>query len=472
LFDDKVVIIDEAHNLISRIVNKINKEKPISENSRGEKEHPPKFLSNKLYEYLLSANNARIVLLTGTPIINYPNEFGILFNILRGYIKTWEIQLDVKTTTKVDKNTIQEMLLGEKTLDYLDYSPSSKVLTITRNPYGFKNKIKKESGFQGVSNNKKNDEGITEFDVDVISDDDFERKIINILKRNNIEIVSNGVKIKNFKALPDTFELFEGQYINSNTKEIKNIDALKMRILGLTSFFKSAQESLLPRFNRELGVDYHVVRIPMSNFQFKIYEDARIAERKTEKPSKKPQASSGGVGELYKDSNSTYRIFSRLFCNFVMPGRPIPDKGNKTEYYTFKKSEFMKDAQQEKGVIVEEFIKNGEEWVTVAVKNKPSITPSLGVNIKPVVGEEVEAAEKAAAEEIEDISNILKEANTYNNKEDIDEDKEGEVEGDEILDKIGGFQYKERIEAALKYLKENSNEFLTPEALETYSPKY
>jgi hypothetical protein len=210
----------------------------------------------------------------------------------------------------------------------------------------------------------------------------------------------------------------------------------------------------------------------MSNFQFKIYEDARIAERKTEKPSKKSQASSGGVGELYKDSNSTYRIFSRLYCNFVMPGRPIPDKGNKTDYYTIKKSEFMKDTQQEKGVIVEEFIKNGEEWVTVAVKNKPSVTPSLGVNIKPVVEKEEGEKGEEEKEEIEDISNILKEANTYNNKEDIDEDKEGEVEGDEILDKIGGVQYKERIEAALKYLKDNSNEFLTPEALETYSPKY
>ena len=45
---------------------------------------------------LLTAQNARIILLTGTPMINYPNELGILFNILRGYIYTWEISLDVK----------------------------------------------------------------------------------------------------------------------------------------------------------------------------------------------------------------------------------------------------------------------------------------------------------------------------------------------------------------------------------------
>jgi len=39
----------------------------------------------------MNASNARIVLLSGTPIINYPNEIGILYNILRGYIKTWTI---------------------------------------------------------------------------------------------------------------------------------------------------------------------------------------------------------------------------------------------------------------------------------------------------------------------------------------------------------------------------------------------
>ena len=432
LFDDKIVIIDEAHNVISRIVNKIKKEKPIPEDNKGLKEVGPKFLSTKLYEFLLSANNARIVLLTGTPIINYPNEFGILFNILRGYIKTWEIPLDVKTTGKVDRNSLQEMLLGEKTLDYLDYSPSSKVLTITRNPFGFKNKIKKESGYHGVANNKKNEEGKTEFDVDVISDDDFERKIINILKRNNIDVVSNGIKIKNNKALPDTMELFEGQYIDSVTKKIKNADALKSRILGLTSFFKSAQESLLPRFNRQLGVDYHVVRVPMSNFQFKIYENARIQERKTEKPSKKQ---SSGVNELYKDSTSTYRIFSRLFCNFVMPDRPIPKEDK---------------AKSEESKMIED-----DEQLDIAIEEEAEIR-------EPVEG----------TSEFGNMSSLLKKARTLELREDDSGEQEGEIEGDQILDAIGGLTYKERIDNMLQTIKTEGNKFLTPEGLEIYSPKY
>ena len=93
-FDNKVIIIDEAHNFISRIVNKLRR---------------PESLSMRLYEYLMSAENCKIVLLTGTPIINYPNEIGILFNILRGYIKTWTIPLNIKTQSKINLDTIKKL---------------------------------------------------------------------------------------------------------------------------------------------------------------------------------------------------------------------------------------------------------------------------------------------------------------------------------------------------------------------------
>ena len=416
LFDNAVIIIDEAHNLISRIVNKIKKEKPIPENERGEKEYSPKFLAVKLYEYLMSAKNARIVLLTGTPIINYPNEFGILFNILRGYIKTWNFTLNVKTSKKIDRNSLQEMLIGEKTLDFLDYSPSSKILTITRNPFGFKNKIKESSGYKGVSNVKRDDSGSNILDSEFISDDDFERKIINILKKNDVEVIPQGIKIRNQKALPDDFDLFENQYIDSVTKKLKNVDALKRRIIGLSSYFKSAQESLLPTFNKTLGGDYHIVKIPMSDFQFKIYESARREERKLEKASKKPQK----LDELYKEATSTYRIFSRLYCNFVMNDRPLPMSKK-------KKAEQVKET-----------------------------------------GEDREIEEPAET----DITKLLKDARKEEVNVDVNDENEGEEEGDQILDKIGGISYKERIDAAIKHIKDNSNNYLTPEALARFSPKF
>ena len=420
IFDNAVVIIDEAHNLISRIVNKLKKEKPILGDEKRKKgegkeetkenifgEQTPINLATKLYYMLLRAQNCRIVLLSGTPVINYPNEFGILFNILRGYIKTWKIPLDVRTTKKIDKNSLQEMFMGQKMLDYIDYSPASKVLTITKNPYGFKNVVKKEKGYQGVTNVKKDEKGDYAIDEEVMTDDDFERKIISTLRRNDIEIISDGIEVKNRKALPDTLELFEGEYIDFTTKKLKNIDALKRRILGLSSYFKSAQESLLPRYNKRLGVDYHIIRIPMSDYQFKIYETARKEERKTEKKKK-----TNNMDELYKESTSTYRIFSRLFCNYVMPERPIP----------FKKSK--KEEEEKEG------------------------------------------------EEAGEFSELLKEAQKQENRQDVVNRQEGEVEGDEILDDIGGTDYKERLERAIKNIEDHSNDFLTKEALQTYSPKF
>ena len=426
IFDNTVVIIDEAHNLISRIVNKLKKEKPIpgeekkkkKEEEKKEKddslfgEHTPLNLATKLYYMLLRSKNTRVILLSGTPVINYPNEFAILFNILRGYIKTWRIPLSIKTTQKIDKQTLSEKLLGEKSLDYLDYSPSSKILTITKNPFGFKNKVKVDSGYKGVTNVKKDESGESVFDTEM-SDEDFERKIISALKKNDIDVIPQGIEVINKKALPDDLDLFLNKYINDSDKKLKNLDSLKRRILGLSSYFKSAQENLLPKYNKSLGVDYHIIRIPMSDVQFKIYEGARAEERDVEKNRKK---SKGDVNDLFEEKSSTYRIFSRLFCNYVVPERPIPEKHKKSK--------------EEKG------------------------------------------EEKGEEKEESNMAQLIKEGMRVENRQDVEDDREGEIEGDEILEEIGGVTYKERLDAALRNIKEHSNDFLTPEALQIYSPKF
>jgi len=128
-FDHSVVIIDEAHNFVSLIVNQIKKTKSIPV---------------VLYELLMKATDCRIVLLSGTPIINYPNEIGILYNILRGYIKTITFPLTVKTDQKITRDTILTMFSNAnfKTYDYVEYSGNQ--LKITRNPFGFINEETKK----------------------------------------------------------------------------------------------------------------------------------------------------------------------------------------------------------------------------------------------------------------------------------------------------------------------------------------
>ena len=334
IFDNKVVIIDEAHNLISRIVNNINKKPKFSEKIRGPGSLTPDTIALLLYEFLLNANNCRIVLLTGTPIINYPNEIGILFNILRGYIKTWSFTLKTETTKKLSKDTLEEIFKNEKVLDYFDYVPSSYTLTVTRNPFGFENKIK-ATGYKGVTNEKKekrdkfgkiqeDSEGHILYDErGQISDADFIKRTVQILKKNDIGCVMNGTTYSVHTALPDTLEEFINIFINKDTGNITNVDKLKRRIMGLTSYFRSAQEGLMPNYDR--NVDRHEVKIQMSDYQFKVYEDYRRKERQTESMSNKKGIMD--INGTFKEPSSTYRIFSRLACNYAMPtppGRPQP----------------------------------------------------------------------------------------------------------------------------------------------------
>jgi hypothetical protein len=469
LFDGKVVIVDEAHNLISRIVNKIKKEKAIPENKKGEKEKQPTSLSLKLYEYLLRAEDARIVLLSGTPIINYPNEFGILFNILRGNIKTWKFTLTIKTSNKIDKVSLLAMLKSEKSLDYLDYSPANKLLTITRNPFGFDSSYDSGSKeYQGVS-----------MKGDSFNNKQFEDNITNILKKNGIDVVD--VTIENKKALPDDFDSFRSEYIDDTTGNLKNSDSLKRRILGLSSYFKSAQESLLPRYSKVLGKDYHIIRIPMSDTQFKIYESARKDERKSEKNSRKKKANVSAVGELYKDQTSTYRIFSRLYCNYVMPDRPMPILSKKSD------QEEAVGKEQDGGAYSDEELEEGEIRSDDEVEPPPAVDKleevELDVNDfekEEPVAKVVVAAEPAKKKIIRKkkqstmIESIMNDA--AKNEVVYDDDDEnarmGEIEGDENLEKIADTTYKTRISTTLNLLEEKGDVFLSPEGLETYGPKF
>lgn len=386
-FDNKVIIIDEAHNFVSRIVNKLTKSKK-------------KTLSILLYEYLMSASNCKIILLSGTPIINYPNEIAILFNILRGYIKTFEFKLIIEDKKKINLDTITNIFKKEnaiKFIDFIDYKSSTNSLIITLNPFDFTSTFKEDiyDGVKLVENENINDEQFIEL-------------VSNILGKYKIKILKPNTSVEKYKCLPDDPEEFNKLFISN--KQIINDNLFKKRILGLVSYYKSAQETLMPRFRK--STDLIVEDCVMSDFQFGIYEEARVAERNLEKSKPKP---SGKAGDLYNDSVSTYRIFSRAFCNFVFPKpyikRPMPKK---------------------------------EGTIGDAIENE---------NIN------------------EDILDAL-------NAEQQIENADGLYEADDITklkqDKLDltDESYESRIQLALKELDAKKEEYLTPEPLKTYSPKF
>ena len=381
-FDHKVVIIDEAHNFVSRIVNKLKSKKTKS-------------LSVKLYEYLMDAIDCRVVFLTGTPMINYPNEIGILFNMLRGYIKTYHFRVEVKTNQKVNVDFIKKALKNNRLVDYIEYKPTTKMLSVTRNPFSFETKLTRSKEYNGVALGDKNE----------VDETEFIQGLVDALSKNRLIIDKASVKVENNKALPDTYDGFTKLFINPRDGTMINNDLFKRRILGLTSYFRSAKEELLPKFDSEK--DVIIDKIPMSNYQLGIYESARDIERKeAERNAKKKKKADDDV---FEEGTSTYRIFSRSFCNFVFPAeieRPLPMKKKK-------------DGQ---------------------------------VNIKNL------------DEDLLDNADVNERVNNVDGRFQVDDST--------VIEEMVNKDYGARIEDAMKNLEDKSNLFLTYDALATYSPKF
>ena len=552
-FDNKVVVIDEAHNFVSRIVNKLKR---------------PTSMAYRLYHFLLSAQNAKVILLTGTPIINYPNEIAVLFNILRGNIDNWVFTIGeggAGAAARAGEGGAGAAAIGRVTLDtfrsifglagsgsgrgkvtgagfangiglsfdYMDYNTRTKKLMITRNPFGFvRDYSPVGSKYRGVIRrgdpSATTDSGAavseagnisvidtTSTENGLLSDAAFERAIIQKLRENGISVISASTnKQTPFTALPDKLDEFNGYFIDPATLEFKNRDLFIRRILGLTSYFRSAQEKLLPVYDS--AANFHLVEVEMSDYQFAIYSRVRDLERNQEsnmkKKAKKRGAAAGGEGKkgadggggegVYDDVSSTYRIFSRAFCNFVFPPsirRPLPgDDGSAS-------SELDKSAAL--GVMPDAGV------VGDALETPEMLAARIARAMAGAGAVEAESGKKkrgpkpkgAAAKGTEPaLGNAIMDENILDgihgrDDGDTDDDDEMVITGehsDAVAAVMAGTrveasaasvasaaaaasgksdyksQYESAILKAIRDLKVSSGSFLIPEELATYSPKF
>ena len=80
----------------------------------------------------MDAENCKIILLSGTPIINYPNEIAVLFNILRGYIKCYTY--NVSSSKKMYNIEYFQDLLKKNAIysniDHIEYNKQTKDLKV------------------------------------------------------------------------------------------------------------------------------------------------------------------------------------------------------------------------------------------------------------------------------------------------------------------------------------------------------
>ena len=81
-----------------------------------------------------------------------------------------------------------------------------------------------------------------------MSNDEFFDLLLNILKEKSIKYSNVDSIIQNYKALEDKFDEFKSTFINESNN-IKNGNMLMKRIMGLTSYFESAQKQLMPKYD-------------------------------------------------------------------------------------------------------------------------------------------------------------------------------------------------------------------------------
>ena len=116
-YDNSVVIIDEVHNLISRISNASD-------------------IARKLYDLIYKAKNCKVVALSGTPVINRANEISYLMNLLRGPIE--RIVIPVKAIPTWDEEQMKTALRGIPDMDSIEFNSLKKYILVTRNPPNFR----------------------------------------------------------------------------------------------------------------------------------------------------------------------------------------------------------------------------------------------------------------------------------------------------------------------------------------------
>jgi len=270
--DNSVIIIDEVHNFIRSVLNESE-------------------LKMRVYDLIYKAKNSKLVLLSGTPIINRPNEIAYLMNLLRGPIE----RIDIPTTSvSWDEGMMTSFFRSIPEIDTIEYNSVKKIIMLTRNPPKFESVYNEKHERIAVKYNKEGE---------LLPYEEFIEKIKSSFEKKIVGTELGKPSIEELQCLPTKFEEFANTYIDG--LKIKNALMFQRRIQGLVSYFKGADERLLPK---RIDTEKELIKIEMSPQQFLRYLEVRWKE--IQQDSRKGR----GIEDL-----STYRTISRLVCNYAIP---------------------------------------------------------------------------------------------------------------------------------------------------------
>lgn len=274
-FDNHVVIVDEVHNLISRMVN------PGSKTGRA------------LYDMMLNAKNVKYVFLSGTPIINKMYEIGILFNLLRGPVEICTFRITDIAENPNKKTTLYTFEESMTKLDQLEYFKLN-----------YQNRTFEVQFFVSQRNNP------DEFDAEV-------KQLVKISA--DLGIVTQLHQVKPYTLYPDDVKngetLFNQYFIEQVGRsrydfKLRNKNLFQRRMLGLVSYIRNVMDDSYPSLSFA-----EPIFAPMSAYQYHVYTIAREREKQMERTAAR------GIADHHSrmEKKTSFSIYTRQICNFVFP---------------------------------------------------------------------------------------------------------------------------------------------------------
>jgi hypothetical protein len=285
-YDNSVVIIDEVHEFISRVSNASD-------------------LGRRLYDAVYTARNCKVVALSGTPVVNRATEIAFLMNLLRGPIE--RINIPIQSIPTWDEEKMKNVLQAIPDVDTIEFNTLKKTIMVTRNPPHFRS-VYNEAG-ERIAVQYHKDVPFTEVAADWVRT--FQNKFQ--LDVGGAEIAMERITTEQLQCLPTEMDAFAALFLDG--LNIKNPLLFARRIQGLVSYFKGADERLMPR---RVDDDKMLEEVPMSSEQFGRYLTIRWEEIKRDKRRITP-------GRADDSEMKTFRVNSRLACNYAIPADLVRD---------------------------------------------------------------------------------------------------------------------------------------------------
>jgi hypothetical protein len=410
-FENKLVIIDEVHNFISLAINHLT-------------------LGHKLYKMLLKTPSCRFILLSGTPVINYPHEIAYVINLLKGSSKVIKYNLVSSDVAEFDK--IAETLDKEDVIDFYDIDHQHSALYVT-----LLERTRKD-----------NADNIYVHRVDANTDaENVAKSLFDKLTKNGIKFTKKSpYTLHSHYPMPLSKDDFNSTFVDFQNNVVLNPRLFMRRCMGTVSFYDTIGDMYPTKLPTKKVI------VPLSDQQFKKYEENRDMERKKEEQLKKFNRKGDAGDDVLKPKGQVYRAYTRATCNFVFPEsieRPYPSK--------------MKFAAAEIDAADEADVKAMDDW------DKADIFDEAGIDVKKVKKPKKTKKSKKGDDADDDADDDEEEIVLNDDQKKLLENtKKQQAEKDKDAKK----NYDAAIKKCLSSLQNDKQGYLKISNLKQFSPKF